>query len=641
MDSKRAQKAKEFLVGRLNRLAAMPACLESLYRSTLQGAGIALTYAPASPMRPPKRIAYAALADRVDAVAANVQATVGVGNGRDKAIVKLANYDHWVEIFWGLAEAGYIPVLLANNLDVHFVDVVYREVGAVLIVTNDQPLEGWVAMTSDACVAAGPRRPQSAWADAVVLLSSGTDGTPKTVTYSGAALCRQMAAAAVLPERTTTLIYPDSCGKTTLLAWLPFSHIFGLVAVLLWYTFFGKELVIPERLDLTTVGEACNQYAVTHIFAVPQFWNTVAAKFNRLYAALPPKERVAVDKVMCDNLTKRDESIETCQALKRIKRQLLGNEVIYGISGGSDLLHETARTVNAIGYPLYNGYGMTETGVTAVETTQDAHERLSGRIGLPMSGVDYAVAEDGALTIRTAFLPTEIRTLGGDAQVNIDHVDSGDVVRYHPGLGYEILGRAKRIVVTDGGEKLIPSEIRNAYGSVPYARETAVDCVATDKGAEITLHLFAEEAPDEAKTAEIRTYIAKVSACVPPQKQVTALVVHAGQNAAQVNLKEKVTREGASVEIGRTGDNQTARIADKVLDVVASVSGLDKDKIYPRSHFLYELGVTSMQFFEVVMLIESEFDIHFDPSVYNSCVTVIDLVSKVKELVQASVITDR
>jgi len=638
--TKREQYVREFFADKMGRLAAMPPCLEGLYRCILTAEGVALTYVPATAGRPPKRVPYAALAERIDGVAANVQAKVGPGDGKGRAIIKLANYDYWIEIFWGVVEAGYVPVLLANNLDVHFVDTVYQDVSAKLIITNSVPLEGWVAMRSDACMARAEAKPSRVWADEVVLLSSGTDGVPKTVTYSGAALCRQVAAASVLPARTTTLVYPDGCGHTTLLAWLPFSHVFGFVAVLMWYTFFGKQLVIPERLDLTSVSEACNLYGVTHIFAVPQFWNTVAARFNRLYAACTPKERVAIDKVLCDNLTKADASIETCKTLKRLKRQLLGNDVIYCISGGSDLLHETARTVNAIGYPLYNGYGMTETGVTAVETTLNAHERLQGRIGFPMAGVTYTVAEDGALAIRTVYPPKSIRTIGGETQVS-DHIDSGDVVRYDAQKGYEILGRAKHIVVTDGGEKLIPSEIRNAYGSIPYARETAVDCVATQAGAEITLHLYVDEALDEAKTAEIYTYLGKVSACIPPQKHVTKLVVHEGRNAASVNLKEKMTGGAPTVDIAKAthDDGQSVQIADKVLGIVASVCGLDKAQIYPKSHFLYELGVTSMQFFEIVMLIEQEYDIHFDANVYFSCATVMDLVCKVKELIPPRVIT--
>ena len=39
------------------------------------------------------------------------------------------------------------------------------------------------------------------------------------------------------------------------------------------------------------------------------------------------------------------------------------------------------RTINGLGYPLYNGYGMTEIGVTSVELSPDVKQRLLGYIG--------------------------------------------------------------------------------------------------------------------------------------------------------------------------------------------------------------------------------------------------------------------
>ena len=628
---KREQSVAAFFAARLDELAAMPACLESVYRATIVTSGATVVYAPATTGHVGKKFTGAALQERVATVAANVQAKLGVGNGEGRVILKLANYDGWIEIFWGLVQAGYVPVLLATNLDAHFVDVIYLDVGAKAIVTNAETLAGWVALTSAECLAKTTARPEVKWADEVVLLSSGTDGVPKTVTYDGSALCRQIAAASVLPERTTTIVYPETCGKFNILAWLPFSHVFGYVAVLLWYTFFGAHLIVPERLDFASVSTVCNQYAVTHVFAVPQFWNVLAGKFKRLYAACSPKERASVDKAQCDNLTSVDGSIATCGALKRIKRQLLGNEIVYCISGGSDLSQETAATVNAIGYPLYNGYGMTETGVTAVETTPDAHARLQGRIGMPMAGVTYVVGADGALRIETVYLPKEIRAVGGEAQVGVDHVDSGDVVRFDPRHGYEILGRAKRIVVTDGGEKLIPSEIRNAYGNVPHARESAVECVATPAGVDVVMHVYADGVLDAAEAAEIYAYLRKVGACIPPQKRVTKVALH---QAGADGLKEKTLQgDAVAIDAGPDAayDEGVVEIADRVRAIVADVSGIDKEKILPKSQFLFELGVTSMQLFEIVMLVEKEYGVHFDPSVYNGCATVMDLVFGIKE----------
>ena len=47
-------------------------------------------------------------------------------------------------------------------------------------------------------------------------------------------------------------------------------------------------------------------------------------------------------------------------AASKVKKLLLGDKVKFCISGGGYLSNDTLRTINGLGYPLYNGYGMTE-----------------------------------------------------------------------------------------------------------------------------------------------------------------------------------------------------------------------------------------------------------------------------------------
>ena len=77
----------------------------------------------------------------------------------------------------------------------------------------------------------------------------------------------------------------------------------------------------------------------------------------------------------------------------KIKSMILGKHVRYCISGGGYLSNETSRAINGLGYPLYNGYGMTEVGVTSVELSPDVKQRLLGYIGKPLNGVEYKVNE--------------------------------------------------------------------------------------------------------------------------------------------------------------------------------------------------------------------------------------------------------
>ena len=638
--TKREQKTSEFFLSKLKALASMPQCLKSIFDCSVLSKGCAVTYISESFSRD-SSISYKALPKMVATCAANIQRRIGVGNGKDKVIIKLSNYNHWIEIFWGAVAAGYVPVLLANNLGNSFVNEIYKTLSVKLIITNSQKDIVGERLSSDECVARNDREYRSVWADEVILLSSGTDGSPKMVTYDGAALCKQIMAARALPSRTTSIMYPDNYGRINILGWLPFSHVFGFVAVFLWYTFFGKSIVVSERMDIDAISTVCVKRAITHVYAVPQFWNILANRFERLYVKCDEKGRQVIDQVQVANLKAQGLAVRNCSALKKIKNELIGNKIKYCISGGSDLSLETARTINSIGYPLHNGYGMTETGVTAVDASNSSMVRTQCRIGFPLAGVEYKLDDDGELTIYSAYLPKEILPIGGEKIDDIQFIKSGDILEFDPQDGYIVVGRSKQIVVTDGGEKLIPSEIKHAYGNIPYSRDTMVECKVKDGVIDIILHIFVDGSLDDSKLSKIYSYLYKIGGCLSPIKRATSLVIHKENNQVDsVSIKENPLDPSSSAQSlnernsgNKAYDAKLMNTASKIREIIAEVIGVDQEKVMPKSHLIYDIGITSMQFFEIILNIENEYKIHFSPDVYNSCSTVLELVFKTMEYI--------
>jgi long-subunit acyl-CoA synthetase (AMP-forming) len=69
--------------------------------------------------------------------------------------------------------------------------------------------------------------------------------------------------------------------------------------------------------------------------------------------------------------------------------------VQFCISGGSYIKASSLRLMNALGYPLHNGYGMSEIGITSVELGRKMQDRLKASIGYPFKSVEYKVDADG------------------------------------------------------------------------------------------------------------------------------------------------------------------------------------------------------------------------------------------------------
>ena len=100
------------------------------------------------------------------------------------------------------------------------------------------------------------------------------------------------------------------------------------------------------------------------------------------------------------NLSIKLQSIFKNSGDKKAKRlmhevtdNLFGKSVLFCISGGSYIKDETLKTINALGYPLYNGYGMSEIGITSVELG-NIKDRLKNSIGHPFESIQYEIKDN-------------------------------------------------------------------------------------------------------------------------------------------------------------------------------------------------------------------------------------------------------
>ena len=69
---------------------------------------------------------------------------------------------------------------------------------------------------------------------------------------------------------------------------------------------------------------------------------------------------------------------------------------------------------------------------------------------------------------------------------------------------------------------------------------------------------------------------------------------------------------------------------EKLQNIIADVLNIDKSKITPETTFVDDLGVDSLDVYEIVMGIEDEFDIQIPDDAAESIVTVNDAVVQIQ-----------
>ncbi|NHZ66662.1 AMP-dependent synthetase/ligase [Massilia genomosp. 1] len=147
-------------------------------------------------------------------------------------------------------------------------------------------------------------------------------------------------------------------------------------------------------------------------------------------------------------------------------RAQFGGRLRLAVSGGAALPQAIARCFLALGVPLLQGYGMTETSPVVAANGLDDNDPAT--IGRALPGVEVRIGEMQELQVRgrsvmrgywkreadtaAAFIDGWLRT--GDQAV----IENGRL---------RILGRIKEIIVTSTGEKIAPSDLEQAITASP------------------------------------------------------------------------------------------------------------------------------------------------------------------------------
>ncbi len=147
-------------------------------------------------------------------------------------------------------------------------------------------------------------------------------------------------------------------------------------------------------------------------------------------------------------------------------RERFGGRLELPISGSAPLPKDLADFYSAIGMPIFEGYGLTEGGIVCLNPLDHVK---SGSIGVPFTGVEFKIAEDGELLIRSASLFSGYyKDPGSTASVLRDGwLHTGDVAERDSEGYYYITGRKKDLLVASNGKKIFPARIENMFKMEP------------------------------------------------------------------------------------------------------------------------------------------------------------------------------
>ncbi len=298
---------------------------------------------------------------------------------------------------------------------------------------------------------------------AAILFTSGTTGTPKGVMLSSSNLMSStLCCQRIFDVFPTDVFY----------AILPIHHAYTMTAVFLETISSGACCVFGKRLITPIMLKELKEGGVTMFLAVPMLFNKLLAgimngvekqgKFKSGIIHLLMGFSGFVKKVFKVNIGKK---LFSNLLLKKVSL----DKMRICICGGGPLPAETFKKFNQLGLDFVQGYGLTETA--PVININPSEVYIEDSVGIPIDGVEEKIVSpdsegNGLIYVKgpevmKGYYKNKEATdeiLSEDGWLN-----TGDVGHIGKNGYLYLTGRAKSIIVTEGGKNVFPEEIEDKF----------------------------------------------------------------------------------------------------------------------------------------------------------------------------------
>ncbi|MHC4457130.1 MAG: AMP-dependent synthetase/ligase [Planctomycetota bacterium] len=311
---------------------------------------------------------------------------------------------------------------------------------------------------------------------AMMIYTSGTTGPPK-----GAMITHANILSMVDAFTTAIPVYRSD----EMLSYLPLAHIYENLISLFQAIQGGTTVNFVESID--TLPQNLREVSPTIFASVPRIWEKFVSMIEiRMSDSTLVKKalyRIAVGVglryVKTEKITRQRFFWSILywplywMVFYHLKRQLGLERVRYGVCGAAPASPELFEYYNALGVPLREGYGQTEsTGVIAV--TRVDRPRW-GTVGEILPGVEVKIAEDGEILARG---PNVFKGYHRNPELTAETIKdgwlhTGDVGAMEDGF-LKILDRKKDIIITDGGKNITPAYIENKLKFSTYIQDAVI-----------------------------------------------------------------------------------------------------------------------------------------------------------------------
>ena len=262
---------------------------------------------------------------------------------------------------------------------------------------------------------------------------------------------------------------------------LPTNHAIDFMCGYFLPLTFGAAVVHQRTLRPEFLAFTMKRYGVTHMALVPMLLKAFEKKIRENIAAVSKGKRFLLKNLIALNAfaTRRTPRHGLSRLLLKPIHDPFGGRLRFLFAGGAFVDPAMAEFFYRLGLPVAIGYGLTE--ACTVLTVNDLKPFRSDTVGTPVEGVRIEIRNRNDQGVGEVWVrgPTVMKEYLDDPELTAETIidgwlRTGDLGVLDDTDHLKLVGRAKDMIVTEGGKNVYPEDVETHFDDLMESHEHCV-----------------------------------------------------------------------------------------------------------------------------------------------------------------------